>query len=128
MMLASNEIKQSEGGTIEHSREKILRAAMEHFAEKGLENASVRAISKVAGVNHALIGYNFGSKLALYEAVIERCTDVLIRPRLEALEKLESAARGKPIPLKKLVDAYVRGCQGPGINGYATRFFHASGP
>lgn len=112
MMLDIAEIKQSGDtpmSTTDHSRDKILRAAIEHFAEHGLENASVRAISKAAGVNHALIGYNFGSKLALYKEVLDWCIKATSPLRTQALDDLERKAKGKPIPLKKLMDAYIRG-------------------
>jgi AcrR family transcriptional regulator len=94
--------------TKDDSREKILRAAEQIFAEKGLAGASVRAITNVAGVNHALIGYYFGSKVALYEEVLERASTLMAAPRYERLAELREFYGSQPIPLRELLDAYIR--------------------
>jgi len=94
--------------TKDDSREKILRAAEQIFAEKGLAGASVRAITSAAGVNHALIGYYFGSKVALYEEVLERASRLMAAPRLERLAELREFYGPDPIPLRELLDAYIR--------------------
>jgi AcrR family transcriptional regulator len=90
------------------SREKILRAAERIFAEKGLAGASVRAITSAAGVNHALIGYYFGSKVALYEEVLYRASTLMAKPRLAQLAALRDHYGEAPIPLRELMDAYIR--------------------
>jgi AcrR family transcriptional regulator len=90
------------------SRDKILRAAEQIFAEKGLAAASVRAITTAAGVNHALIGYYFGSKVALYEEVLERASTLISRPKLKRLAELKEEYGEAPIPLSDLIDAYIR--------------------
>lgn len=90
------------------SREKILRAAEQIFAENGLAGASVRAITSAAGVNHALIGYYFGSKVALYEEIMERASELIARPKLERLTELKENYAAAPIPTRELVDAYIR--------------------
>jgi len=46
----------------------LVEAALELFAEKGYEGASVRAITRRAGANLGAITYHFGSKDRLYEA------------------------------------------------------------
>jgi AcrR family transcriptional regulator len=90
------------------SRERILRAAEKIFAEKGLAGASVRAITSAAGVNHALINYYFGSKVALYQEVLERVSALIAAPRLRALESLRERYGEEPIPLRHLMNAYIR--------------------
>ncbi|HLF32175.1 MAG TPA: TetR/AcrR family transcriptional regulator [Xanthomonadales bacterium] len=90
------------------SRERILRAAEQIFADKGLAGASVRAITRAAGVNHALIGYYFGSKIALYQEVLERSTALLSTPKLVRLAELRKKFGAAPIPLRELIDAYIR--------------------
>jgi AcrR family transcriptional regulator len=56
----------------EITRQRILEAAEEVFAEKGQEAASVRDILKRAGVkNIAAINYHFGDKDSLYIAAVK---------------------------------------------------------
>jgi AcrR family transcriptional regulator len=52
--------------------EKILRAALELFAEHGLDGVSVRKIAAAAGANVAAVNYYFGSKQALYMRALRR--------------------------------------------------------
>ncbi len=52
--------------------EQILLAADEVFGELGFTGVSVRDVAQRAGVNKALIFYYFGSKDALFEAVLQR--------------------------------------------------------
>lgn len=54
------------------TREAILAAAAEEFADKGFALASARAICRRAGVNSALLSRYFGSKEALYRLVAKR--------------------------------------------------------
>jgi TetR/AcrR family transcriptional regulator, regulator of cefoperazone and chloramphenicol sensitivity len=54
----------------ETTRERILNAAGEVFAEQGFEGATVRAITQRAGVNVAAINYHFGDKAELYSRLI----------------------------------------------------------
>ena len=54
------------------TREAILAAAAEEFADKGFALASARAICRRAGANSALLSRYFGSKEALYRLVAKR--------------------------------------------------------
>ena len=56
----------------QNTREAILVAATEEFAEKGYDGASLRGICVRAGVNIALANRYFGSKEALYKRVAQR--------------------------------------------------------
>ncbi len=53
-------------------RERLIEAARQLFARDGFEAASVRDITAKAGANLGAITYHFGTKEALYHAVIER--------------------------------------------------------
>ncbi len=53
------------------TRANILQAALETFAEKGFEGASIRDIAAKVGVNHALIKYHFEDKESLWKAAVE---------------------------------------------------------
>src|ERR1700731_2092876 len=54
----------------ENTRDKILNAAGEVFAEQGFEGATVRAITERAGVNLAAVNYHFRDKAELYTLVV----------------------------------------------------------
>ncbi len=55
------------------SRAAILDAAERLFAERGYEATSLQDVGAAAGVSRGTPGYFFGSKAALYSAVLERC-------------------------------------------------------
>ncbi len=59
--------------TVESStRQRLLQAAAEVFAEVGYRRATFRAICQRAGANNAAINYHFRDKELLYLEVIER--------------------------------------------------------
>ena len=53
------------------TRGRLLRAAIEVFAEKGYRNTTLREICGRAEANIAAVNYHFGDKERLYEAVID---------------------------------------------------------
>ena len=53
------------------TREAILTAAREAFAERGFDGASIRAIAAGAGVDPALVHHYFGNKDQLFLAAID---------------------------------------------------------
>lgn len=55
------------------SREAILDAAEALFALQGYDGTSLNQVGTQAGVSRGTPGYFFGSKEALYQAVLERC-------------------------------------------------------
>ncbi|MCX5804472.1 MAG: CerR family C-terminal domain-containing protein [Proteobacteria bacterium] len=58
------------------TRERILEAAGEIFAEYGFRNATVRDICEKANVNIAAVNYHFGDKEKLYYLVLEYWREV----------------------------------------------------
>ena len=56
----------------QRSREAILDAAEQLFAEKGYEATSLQLVGTAANVSRATPGYFFGSKEGLYRAVLNR--------------------------------------------------------
>lgn len=56
----------------EATREEILEAATEEFADKGLSGARIDKIADRTSTSKRMIYYYFGSKDALYRAVLER--------------------------------------------------------
>ncbi|GAA1611872.1 MULTISPECIES: TetR/AcrR family transcriptional regulator [Kribbella] len=59
----------------ERSRERILAAALEVFAAKGYEAASISEITAVAGVSRGLVAYYFATKEQLAAELLDRWLD-----------------------------------------------------
>lgn len=70
------------------TREAILAAAFEEFAERGFELASAREICRKAGVNSALLSRYFGSKEDLYRIVAKKLFGDLGAPLATLSEKV----------------------------------------
>lgn len=60
------------------SREKLLSAAEEVFAEHGYDGARVEEITSRAGVNVRMLYHHFGSKEGLFQAVCNRFDEAII--------------------------------------------------
>lgn len=72
------------------TRTSLLEAAERLFAEEGVHQASLRAITQAAGANLAAVHYHFGSKEALVREVLGRRLGPLNRRRLELLDRVEA--------------------------------------
>lgn len=57
--------------SVNDTRAALLAAGKELFARRGYDGASIRAITARAGANLGAVTYHFGSKRALYTAVLE---------------------------------------------------------
>jgi AcrR family transcriptional regulator len=79
----------------------LLLAAARAFSEQGFEGATLRGIAAAAGVDPALIAYSYGSKTALWRAVVEDFA--------EAVQAALQAAGGSP---EKRLAALVDGLAG----------------
>ena len=75
--------------------ETVLASARKLFARRGYDGASIRAITKVASANLGAVTYHFGSKQALYEAVLERVLSPLAA-------RVGRAASSEGTPLARL--------------------------
>ncbi len=53
------------------TRQRILEAAAQVFAEKGYARATTRALARAAGVNEVTLFRHFGSKQGLFSAIVE---------------------------------------------------------
>ena len=62
----------------ERSRESLLEAAIDVFAERGIDGATIADITGRAGVAQGLVNYYFGGKEQLVQAVIDRWFDMLL--------------------------------------------------
>lgn len=74
----------------EATRERIVEAALEAFAEKGFHGASTRDIAERAGTNQGLITYHFRSKDELWRAAADRIFGLLAERMTEQLGGLAS--------------------------------------
>jgi AcrR family transcriptional regulator len=72
------------------TRERIVEAALEAFAEKGFRGASTRDIALRAGTNQGLITYHFRSKDELWLAAVNRIFGLLEKRLFERLGSLSS--------------------------------------
>jgi AcrR family transcriptional regulator len=63
------------------TRERLLQAALEVFAERGYGAATIREICSRAAANVAAVHYHFGDKRKLYEAIYGRLFEALRQRR-----------------------------------------------
>jgi len=92
---------------VNNTKERILDTAERLFAAQGYAATSLRSIIAEAGVNLAAVHYHFHSKEALLEAVILRRSLPANQARLALLDRFEKEAGGNPIPLEKVIEAFV---------------------
>lgn len=91
------------------TKDRIIAAAQELFAEKGFPATSMREITTRADVNLASINYHFGSKENLLHEILRQCIGPLNEERLAALDRLEAAVQetGVPLELHDVVHAFL---------------------
>lgn len=103
------------------TKQRILDAAEQVFAEDGFKGASLRHITELAQVDLGAIRYHFDSKTSLFGEVIRRRVDPLCEERLRRLDALE-AAHPHGAPLEGLVEAFLHPALGlvnePGGNAW----------
>ncbi|MCQ4159031.1 TetR family transcriptional regulator [Roseomonas sp. GC11] len=87
---------------------RILTAALEAFAERGFDGASVKEITERAGANIAAVNYHFRSKDDLIRAVLEHFLGEINAARLAALEHCEAVAGPGGPTLEALAEALIR--------------------
>lgn len=84
---------------------RLLDAAERIFATRGIEAASVRAITQAAGANIAAVHYHFGSKHDLVQALVARRVGEMTaarRPLLDALLERDE------VTVRDVAEAWVR--------------------
>ena len=92
----------------EGTREAILNAAEEVFAQQGFDGARVDAIAEKAGYNKSLIFQYFDDKLGLYAAVVRRADDQTRFIQDDALTDLRDLnVTHSPVQLRELMGNYV---------------------
>ena len=81
------------------TKDRILGAAEELFAQHGFAGTSLRQVTSRADVNIAAVNYHFGSKENLVNEVVRRRMDEMSRRRLAALESAREEAPGELEPV-----------------------------
>lgn len=77
------------------TRELLITSARRLFATRGYDGTSIRAITADAGANLGAVTYHFGSKRALYDAVLARVVEPLG-------ERIAGVLRTERAPLDRL--------------------------
>jgi TetR/AcrR family transcriptional regulator, regulator of cefoperazone and chloramphenicol sensitivity len=94
------------------TREQLLEAAGQVFAEKGYEAATVRDICARAGANLAAVNYHFGDKERLYiEAVKRACRSRLEESPLPSWD----ASTPAEVKLRDFLRAFIAAVAAPGF-------------
>ena len=86
------------------TKDRILGAAEELFAQQGFAGTSLRQVTSLAAVNIAAVNYHFGSKENLVNEVFRRRMDGMTAQRLE---QLEAAMRQAPPRLEAILAAFI---------------------
>jgi AcrR family transcriptional regulator len=86
------------------TKDRILHAAEELFAEQGFATTSLRQVTSRADVNIAAVNYHFGSKDNLINEVFRRRMDEMSAQRLAALD---AARRQHPGELEPILAAFI---------------------
>ncbi|MEA5669133.1 TetR family transcriptional regulator [Stenotrophomonas sp. MH1] len=86
------------------TKDRILGAAEELFAQHGFAGTSLRQVTSHADVNIAAVNYHFGSKENLVNEVFRRRMDEMTAARLGQLEQARSS---QPGDLRAVLAAFV---------------------
>lgn len=97
---AKSSIRSDRSRNAEATREDILEAATEEFADKGLSGARIDKIAERTSSSKRMIYYYFGSKDALYRAVLER--------EYTRIRRAEASIALDQLPPKKALAELVR--------------------
>ena len=88
--------------TADERREEIILAAMEEFAEHGLDGTSTDTIARKAGISQPYLFRLFGTKKELYLESVRRC----LRETLELFQESSAGLEGEAA-LKAIGSAYM---------------------
>jgi AcrR family transcriptional regulator len=81
------------------TKDRILHAAEDLFAQQGFASTSLRQVTSRADVNIAAVNYHFGSKDNLVNEVFRRRMDDMSAHRMSALQHALDATPGQLEPL-----------------------------
>jgi len=107
---------QRENGKV--TRNRVLNAACEVFAEKGYRNAKVAEICSRAGANVAAVNYYFGDKATLYSEAWQHAFNESAMP-----DSIVPAHTSPQEQLRKHIHSLIRNFMEKGLQGYFTRLY-----
>ncbi|MBS1592190.1 MAG: helix-turn-helix transcriptional regulator, partial [Bacteroidetes bacterium] len=87
-------------------RTHIMERAIELFAEKGFEGASVRDLATQADVNIAMVNYYFGTKEGLFQQIVETRM-ATTRDKIEEIAANKTLSEIEKVDL--IIELYVEG-------------------
>jgi AcrR family transcriptional regulator len=70
-----SEARRKRGSGDAATRQRLLDAGLQRFADKGFAGVTVRDLCRAADANVASVNYHFGDKLGLYREVMERALE-----------------------------------------------------
>jgi AcrR family transcriptional regulator len=84
------------------TRERLLKAAAQQFADRGFKKVTIRDICRSARANVAAVNYHFGDKNGLYREVLQLA--------IETMRATTDAARaaGKGLPADERLRQYIK--------------------
>ena len=93
----------------EETRARLIEVGSRLFAQKGYDGVSMRTLAAEAGVNLATVGYHFGGKPGLYQAILERIIAFRyeIFPKAEEVRARIEAAGSDRAALCRVADWFV---------------------
>jgi AcrR family transcriptional regulator len=90
------------------TRDRLIDRAELVFARDGFERASLREIMRLADANPSAVHYHFGGKQGLLAAVLDRAVGPIGPRRMAGLERLRDTTPVGPLPVRGLVEAFLR--------------------
>jgi len=107
---------QRENGKV--TRNRVLNAACEVFAEKGYRNAKVAEICRRAGANVAAVNYYFGDKDTLYAEAWQHAFNEYTMP--ESSLPMHNSPDDQ---LRNYIHSLIQNFMEKGLQGYFTRLY-----
>jgi len=100
------------------TRNRLLNAACEIFAEKGYRNAKVAEICRRAGANVAAVNYYFGDKASLYSEAWQHAFNEYAMP-----DSFMPAHTSLEDQLRHYIHSLIRNFMEKGLQGYFSRLY-----
>ncbi len=86
----------------EKSKQRIMQAAADLFAQKGFDSTGIREICHQADANICMVSYFWGGKKALYDGIINELTDretLYVKKNLNTEQDLKKLSKTEKIEL-----------------------------